>query len=182
MKGKLLTALAVTLLVPGGTIFGPRLLVSRTKNTRSGSRAFVDEVFNTQKLLVPGSIVACDLAGNWDHSGIYVGRNRIVERNGDGAVKKVSIDEFMNSSAIRTGINLFIACSKGKPISSPEIARRARAIAGRESGYCLIRNNCHKLAAFCATGVRHDITTFDSLCSVLHKNFGPIEWRSVKRN
>ncbi|WP_460156310.1 lecithin retinol acyltransferase family protein [Pseudomonas sp. S2_H10] len=181
MKGKLLTAAALSL-IPGGSIFIPRLLVSRTKNTRSGSRAFVDEVFNTQKLLAPGSIVACDLAGNWDHTGIYVGRNRIVERNGDGTVKKVSVSDFMDSSVIRTGISLFIACSKGKPISSPDIARRARAIAGHEPGYCLITNNCHKLTAFCATGVRHDITSFDSLCSVLHKRFGPIEWRSVKRN
>jgi len=180
MKGKLLTALALSLL-PGGQVFLP-VVLARKKNTRSGTRAFVDEVLNTQKLLVPGSIVACDLGGRWDHSGIYVGRNRIVERNGDGTVKKISINDFMDSSAIRTGISLFIACSKGKPISSPEIARRAKAIAGREPGYCLITNNCHKLAAFCATGVRHDITTFDSLCSVLHKSFGPIEWRSVKRN
>lgn len=180
MKRIILTGLALSLL-PGGQVFLPALLASQKKNARSGSRAIVDEVLNIQKQLVPGSIVACDLAGSWDHIGIYIGRNRIVERNGNGEIKKVSISEFMDSSVVRTGVSLFIACSNGKPISSPEISRRAKAIIGRESGYCLITNNCHKLAAFCATGVRHDITTFNSLSSVLQKSFGSVEWRSVKR-
>ena len=150
------------------------------KVTRSATKTIVEEFFGTQCVLRPGSIVACDLAlGALDHTGIYIGRNRIVERNGDGNIKKVSIDEFINSSTSRTGVTLYAACANGKVIASSEIANRARKAVGADPGYHIYSKNCHRLTAYLATGTRHDITFFSELASVLDKKYPGLEWKSA---
>ncbi|MCY1292642.1 hypothetical protein D9M69_464860 [compost metagenome] len=150
------------------------------KYNRSTFSAFFDQVLDREQSLVPGCIVACDLAGALDHTGIYVGRNRIVERNGDGSIKKTSVHDFMNSSALRSGINLYVACAKGKIISSPAISRRAREMVDRRHGYDLIHENCHRFSVYCATGRWQRITTFSKLTDILESEFGEITWRSTR--
>ncbi|MBV7575922.1 hypothetical protein KW846_24700 [Pseudomonas sp. PDM32] len=152
---------------------------AKRRTRRSSINTIVEEIFGSQCTLRPGCIVACDLAGGLDHTGIYIGRNRIIERNGDGSIKKVSIKEFINSSLHRTGVTLYVACANGKIIASPEIAKRARDAVGTDFGYHLIRNNCHKLTAYLATGRRHDITTFSALASILDTKHPGLEWKSA---
>jgi len=150
------------------------------KVTRSATKTIVEEILGTQCVLRPGSIVACDLGlGLLDHTGIYIGRNRIVERNGCGTIKKVSIDDFINSSTLRTGVTLYAACANGKVIADSEIAKRARNAVGKDSGYHLIDNNCHRLTAYLATGSRHNITTFLALASLLDTKYPGLEWKSA---
>ncbi len=151
-----------------------------SSTTRSGTKALMEELFGNQCTLVPGCIVCCDLAGGLDHTGIYIGRNRIVEKNGNGKIKKVSLDEFMNSSGLRTGITLFVACSRGEIIHNTRISNRAKEAIGTSDKYDLLTENCHRLTAYCATGKKHSITTFTQLAYVLEKKFGPIEWKSAK--
>ncbi|QFU11003.1 hypothetical protein FIU84_03170 [Stutzerimonas frequens] len=150
---------------------------------RSGFRAFLDEVTDRQPLLMPGCIVACDLMGGFaDHSGIYIGRRRIIEKDGAGEIKRVSLHDFMNSSPLRTGISLFVACRNGKPIRRTEISKRAKEMEGTGRKYDLLIDNCHKLTAYCATGEvgeKNKIWTFESLVDALEEEFGAIEWRSV---
>lgn len=150
------------------------------KTSRSAINTIYEEFSGTQCILRPGSIVACDLAmGTLDHTGIYIGRNRIVERNGCGRIRKVSIKEFTNSSTLRSGVTLYAACVKGKVIASPEIAKRAREAVETDYGYHLISNNCHKLTAYLATGRRHNITTFTTLASILDTKYPGLEWKSA---
>jgi hypothetical protein len=150
------------------------------KITRSAIKTIYEEFSGSQCILRPGAIVACDLAlGAIDHTGIYIGRNRIVERNGCGRIRKVSIKDFLNSSTLRSGVTLYAACAKGKVIASPEIARRARDVVGTDTGYHLIGNNCHRLTAFLATGQRHEITTFSQLATVLDTKHPGLEWKSA---
>lgn len=161
---------------------GPRRsyeIESDRKTRRSSISTIAEEIFGSQCILRPGSIVACDLAIGLDHTGIYIGRNRIVERNGDGKIRKVSIKDFFNSSTLRSGVTLYAACVNGKIIASPETAKRAREAVGTDSGYHLIDNNCHKLTAYLSTGRRHDITTFSALASLLNKKHPGLEWKSA---
>jgi hypothetical protein len=151
----------------------------RRRTERSAINTIFEEVFGSQCILLPGSIVACDLYGGLDHTGIYIGRNFIVERNGDGKIKKVSIKDFINSSTQRTGVTLYAACTNGKIIASPEIAKRARDAVGTDHGYHWLNKNCHKLTAYLATGRRHDITTFSTLASILDTQHPGLEWKSA---
>jgi len=151
----------------------------RRRTNRSAINTIFEEVFDAQCVLRPGSIVACDLALGLDHTGIYIGRNRIVERHGDGEIRKVSINDFINSSTLRSGVTLYVACANGKIIASPEIAKRAREAVGTNFGYHLIDNNCHKLTAYLATGRRHEITTFSTLASLLDTKHPGLEWKSA---
>ena len=43
----------------------------------------------------PGTPVFCDLAVAVEHTGIYIGRNRIVHLEGDGNIRSVSPEEFV---------------------------------------------------------------------------------------
>ena len=148
--------------------------------SRSAINTIYEELSGSQCILRPGAIVACDLAlGAIDHTGIYVGRNRIVERNGCGRIRKVSIQEFVNASTLRSGVTLYAACVDGKIIASPEIAKRARNAVDTDPGYHLISNNCHRLTAFLATGKRHNIITFSQLASLLHTKHPGLEWKSA---
>ena len=160
-----------------------KLFKAKDSQCRSGFRAFVDEVAGRQPLLTPGCIVACDLMGGIaDHSGIYIGRRRIIEKDGTGQIKRVSLHDFMSSSPLRSGINLFVACRNGKPIRRTEISKRAKEMEGTGRKYDLLIDNCHKLTAYCATGEvgeKNKIWTFESLVDALEEEFGAIEWRSV---
>lgn len=152
---------------------------SDRRTRRSAINTIAEEFFGSQCILHPGSIVACDLAIGLDHTGIYIGRNRIVERHGDGKIRKVSVNEFINSSTLRSGVTLYAACVNGKVIASSEIAKRAREAVGTNSGYHLIGNNCHRLTAYLATGRRHDITTFSALATILDTKHPGLEWKSA---
>lgn len=159
----------------------PKRITLPPKYIRSLGSAFSDQISNKEQKLVPGCIVACDLAGGLiEHTGIYVGRNRVIERNGDGSIKSVSIDDFMNSSGLRTGVNLYVACAHDKIISSPAISRRARAIVGLNRNYDLINENCHRFTAYCATGVWYEITQFTTLADTLEHEFDDLTWRSAR--
>lgn len=173
-----------TLLVPSiRTTINPTSKLTSTKRTeRSLLKAIIYAGLDKEADLVPGCIVVCDLAGSIaDHTGIYIGENnRIIERNGDGKIKKVTPYDFMNSHGLRTGVTLYAAYSNDKIISDPDISNRAIAAVGDKSKYNLIFNNCHRFTAYCATGAEHSATTFDTLTKVLENKFPNLHWMPVK--
>lgn len=79
---------------------------------------------------VIGSIVYCDLRFGWmEHSGVYVGKGKIVHLNGKGIVEAVTAKQFL---AGKTGYNIYVACKDKKPIGSEKVAERARERVGME--------------------------------------------------
>jgi len=114
----------------------------------------VKHVFCKNVKPVLGSIVKIDLAlSQIEHTGVYVGNNQIVELNGDGRIRKISKNEFINGSMLRTGISSYIACNlEGEPLGNPEIANRALEIVGKKRNYNLILDNCHQFVAGAITG------------------------------
>lgn len=154
---------------------------TRRPSSPKTERSLLKTITNSPAELVPGCIVACDLAlGLMDHTGIYIGRNRIIELNGDGRVRKVSIEEFMSASGVRTGAYLYVACKNGAPIANRETSARARQSLESRKEYCVIGNNCHKFSAYCLTGKHLPVTLFSDLANIIDKQARGLHWVHVK--
>ena len=70
-----------------------------------------------------GALVVCEIFHLFEHTGIYIGEGQIVELQGTGLVRSVSIPRFMDN---RSGEELMVACdSSGKPIGNMAAAERA---------------------------------------------------------
>lgn len=130
--------------------------------------SFYKNVFLDPVLPEPGSILKIDLALNpipsACHTGIYVGRNRIVEMTNDdgtGIIKMVSPHYFLNYSLWRTGCFIYVACGKkdGKhyPLASRRFAERALAAVGNRTQYNFLVDNCHQFVEYCITGRKQSL-------------------------
>ena len=131
--------------------------------TKKGDLTFGEKLeIETQFLLgkrsvepIVGSVVRCRLGPEldmWDHSGIYVGNNRIIHRDGDGRILEVSPEQFLarldgNNSAT----TIFVVCDvEGRPMGKPVYAERARQLlVSGITGYDLLNKNCHQFCQWC---------------------------------
>lgn len=83
---------------------------------------------------------------------MYIG-NEIIELDGEGKIRSVSPDKFLDSSVYRTGTKIFIACTEtGEVLSDFEIKSRARGVLGKRREYNPILDNCHQFTSGCITG------------------------------
>ena len=149
-------------------------------------RGILESMFHDPVKPRVGSVVCCRLGIKFDHSGIYVGRNRIIHRDGDGFLALVSPDVFLERlSGFNPAVNIFVACDEeGRPIGSPDIATRARAALKDprlKKGYNVVFNNCHHFCRYCVTGEfefkgPHNCS-FRSLQSLLKRELGLATWR-----
>lgn len=108
----------------------------------------------------PGTPLIVDLFGIVEHSGIYLGNNRVAELFGDNLLREVTLREFIEGEKgewVRTGKRIFAACGKesGELLSSEHGADNARAYIRRYRTvkYNLFRNNCHLFSISCLSGV-----------------------------
>lgn len=77
-------------------------------------------LFKEHVLPKPGSIlyvklvgIPLSILGTPEHTGIYVGDNRIVELNGNGNIIPVSLEGFLDyGSLTRMGLFAYVACDK----------------------------------------------------------------------
>lgn len=162
---------------------GPVRLSSRTSERGRGLR---ETIFAESVRPKVGSVVCCRLARVVDHSGIYVGRNRIIHRDGDGFLASVSPEEFVSRlDGLNPSFHIYVACRENaEPIGDPSIARRARE-ALRDSqlkhGYNLLTKNCHQFTQYCVTGdLDNGIAdfTFTNLENVLEREIEFDCWRN----
>lgn len=129
-----------------------------------------------------GSVVYCRLALNQaEHTGIYVGYNKIIHLEGDGHVRTVSPKEFLarlNGFNSITAHSIYVACRNGKPIHSSKAAMKAKVYGAHKTDYALFSNNCHKFSSGCVTGNRDNKDTyFYKLESTLKSDYGMTEWK-----
>lgn len=101
----------------------------------------------------PGCVMHCALLAVADHSGVFVSRNKIAELEGEGDIRCILPDVFLNSSFMR-GSNIYVACDKktGVVIGSRKIAIRANDMAGGVRDYNIILDNCHQFTSGCISG------------------------------
>jgi len=124
---------------------------------RPKGRTVIETIFRDGVKPIPGSIVCCDLAGAWEHSGVYVGRNRIIHRDGNGYLASVSPEEFLSRlDGLNPAISIHVSCDDdGDPVGGGWIAERARAAlksSRLRNGYNLLTKNCHQFCRYCLTG------------------------------
>ena len=109
----------------------------------------------------PGTPLLCSLGCIVEHSGIYLGDDRVAELRGDGLLREVTLTTFLNGDDEgklnpRTGKKIFAACDEktGRPLGSMDTADIARRFISRHSviDYNIITNNCHLFTASCIMG------------------------------
>ena len=164
--------------MPIFSIFGNKLAQNLVES-------FIDNVIrDTVSEPEIGSIVYCDLAGgNAEHSGIYIGNNKIVHLDGDGTIEAVSPKKFMNRlGGFNTAISIYVSCNGTEAVGSKKLAKRAKSMIGESREYNLILDNCHQFTAGCISG------DFDNSCNFMwmlkdeaKESIGADAWRVWSR-
>ena len=124
----------------------------------------------------PGSVVYCGLLfGQEGHSGIYVGKGKIVSLSGDGEIVKEKPDEFLDGAT--TGDTIYVSCQGESPVGDPRVAKRARKMVGNHRNYNFLLDNCHQFTSGCLTG---DFENLDNLLPMVkntaERTLGADEW------
>lgn len=97
-----------------------------------------------------GSVLYCDLAlGYMDHSGIYIGDNRIVHLTRSGKIEITTPRGFVDGG---TAVHIYVSCCDEWSTGSQLVADRARTSVGFKRNYNFLVDNCHQFAAGCLTG------------------------------
>jgi hypothetical protein len=142
--------------------------------------SLVDNVIR-DKVSAPsiGSVVYCDLVGQAEHSGIYVGNNQIVHLNGDGLIERVTPKQFMNRlGGLNTAMSIYVSCRNGSPVGSRDAAKLAESMVGYQRDYNLILDNCHRFTTGCLTGnFENSCIFFTLLRGEVRNRIGGEEWR-----
>lgn len=102
-----------------------------------------------------GALLCCRLAIILDHTGIYVGRGRIIHRDGDGYLAEVSPEEFLARCDGRNRADtIYVATNGGRPLGGAYAAHAARKALRdpAKQGYNLLFKNCHQFSYWCLTG------------------------------
>jgi hypothetical protein len=128
-----------------------------------------------------GSVLYCNLAFAFEHTGIYVGEGKGVHLNGEGLVEKVASREFVaRLEGSNPSVSIFCATDKnGQSIGNKVAAERALKMVGRHKRYHLAFDNCHCFTQYCLTGDNTNIGSFNMVQSLLRHKFGLAKWRAV---
>lgn len=98
-----------------------------------------------------------------EHSGIYVGNNEVVHLNKYGAVRKVSVEEFISGTSAR---NIYVSSKQGKAAGSKLVCQTALNMIGEYRSYNFLLDNCHQFTSGCLTGDFENADNF--LCFLKH--------------
>jgi len=125
---------------------------------------------------VPGSVVYCDLAcGYMEHSGIYVGNNRIAHLNGQGHIELVTPEEFIAGTS---AINIYVSCHDSVAAGYHSVAQRAKLLIGHQREYNFIMDNCHQFTSGCLSGEYNNNDNFLFMLKQQASNkIGANSWR-----
>ncbi|MDO5320376.1 MAG: lecithin retinol acyltransferase family protein [bacterium] len=198
MAGKIALGVGAGALAAAGVLVAKSGAVqsAEARKRRNAERRLIDAPRAGTPLLV-------SLGGIAEHSGVFLGRSRVAELNGNGRLMDVSLSEFINgmedaSSNMRWGTRIFAACDKvsGTPLSALRIAHRARDLIEKvgQVKYNLFGNNCHLFTASCVRGELSDGLSFsdwikngtfsidrlEEVLSTLLNGGRPIAWLGVR--
>lgn len=148
-------------------------------------KSIIDNAFRDTVAPMVGSVVYCDLAlGFADHSGVYVGRGRIIHLNGDGLVESVPATKFLERlGGYNIAISIYVSCKGGKPVGGKYIADRARKMLKEKRRYNFIFNNCHQFTSGCVTGdFDNNYSFLWMLKNEVSNKVGADKWRVWERS
>lgn len=142
------------------------------------AESLTDNLFRKTSGPIRGSIVYCDLVlGYAEHSGVYIGQDKIVHRNGKGEIEIVSSREFISNTS---AITIYVSCDRyGNAVGSEDIALTAEAEVGTYGKYQLLGDNCHQFCSYCLTGDFFNQASLLTLLKAVANNLiGASEWRA----
>ena len=122
---------------------------------------------------VRGCILRCDLGVVLDHTGVYIGRGRIVSLNRHGQVRIETPVSFFPPGTDPLKNRIYTACLKGTDtvLASSAAAARAKKKNNAKTEYNVLFNNCHRFTCGCVTGnFENDVMSFAMLEDTLNKN------------
>jgi len=122
----------------------PIINIKKTINSLTGKRVTP----------LPGSILLCDLVGGEYHSGVYVGNHKIIHLEGNGQIRKVSPEQFLQRLAGLTGARtIYVSCDEdSSPVAEFNVVKEALGKVGNSRDYNLFFDNCHQFTSGCITG------------------------------
>ncbi|WP_370598913.1 lecithin retinol acyltransferase family protein [Plesiomonas shigelloides] len=131
----------------------------------------ISDLFIDFAKLTPGCPVAVRLAGAVEHTGIYIGNDRVVELNGDGSINIITTEQFVQggyrpsdgifSSLIRTGNCLYVPYYNETIHYEKSVQRAMELVNEYKNGisYNILNNNCHMLTGYCIDGINFQDNT-----------------------
>lgn len=98
-----------------------------------------------------GSVLYCDyLNGFAEHTGIYVGKGKIVNMSGDGHIKYTTPQGFIKGKTAPLD-NIYVSCRYKRAVGTEAVAQLAEAVIGESVHYDFLSNNCHGFVIACLT-------------------------------
>ena len=98
-----------------------------------------------------GSVLYCDyLNGFAEHTGIYVGKGKIVNMSGDGHIKYTTPQGFIKGKTAPLD-NIYVSCRYKRAVGTEAVAQLAEAVVGESVHYDFLSNNCHGFVIACLT-------------------------------
>ena len=124
---------------------------------------------------VPGSIVCCSVYQAFDHTGVVIDEDTIVELHGSGLVRAVSPKRFLSD---RSGRHIFIACNQ---LAEPFVFSKAVWQGAQEVfnfyDYHVFKQNCYRHTWLCLTECDQQIDSFEGFNQLLSDTVqAPIYW------
>lgn len=132
------------------------------------------------QLLRRGCIVFCKLLGVREHSGVYVGKGKIVHLDGNGYLVKTGFQEFLDRLwGLNPAYSVYVACnSEGVPLysrwgrSCADMAESRYRYWNSKPDYSFAFRNCHHFSGFCLLGYEDESEIPSKLLSMLRCDFG----------
>lgn len=131
-----------------------------------------------------GSVVYCNLGMVAEHSGIYVGNNKIVHLNGSGRVEKVSAKKFCERfSGLNPSFTVFCPIDGyGKSFGDRKVADYALNSVEKVMEYNPLIRNCHCFTASCLSNKARFCPSFAILERLIIEKYGKCYWRATILN
>lgn len=147
-------------------------------------KAYIDDTTRPKVIPVEGSVLYCDLWVLAEHSGIYVGNNKIsnivVTGFAESEVKIDNPNEFTSGAKITKKI--YVSCNdQFQAVGNQTIANFALSKVGERSFYGLFFKNCHTFSTKCINQTNYVPDLQNKIWNYV-SNLMSLEWeRTIKK-
>lgn len=125
-----------------------------------GVKGWIDDNFREKVIPKEGSVLYADLLAGAEHSGIYLGCNKIsnivVQKFAEGQVKETTPYNFTEKSLFHKKI--YVSCNKDGSVGDINVSKGAESHLGEKSFYGLLFNNCHDYSRKCVEYSSNDFS------------------------
>ena len=126
---------------------------------------WIDNNFREKVVPIPGSVLYAELYVAFEHSGIYIGDERIsnivVDGFAESYVQNSDPDEFTEKSVFAKSI--YVSSNKYGPVGDGDVCKGAIDHLGKRAFYGLLYSNCHTFSTKCVNYSNQSHSTFFAL-------------------